>query len=31
MSNSTRVIELNKSCDNQVIELNKTGGLFNAN
>ena len=23
MSNSTRVIELNKSCDNQVIELNK--------
>ena len=23
MSNSTRAIELNKSCDNQVIELNK--------
>ena len=23
MSNSTRAIELNKSCDNQEIELNK--------
>ena len=30
MSNSTRAIELNKSCDKQEIELNKTGGLFNA-